>query len=194
MLPPKVSDRQKNCSYLQHSVMKFDHSNNFDLWYYGQVNSLYAIIEWKITVDTSKYLAIITVTKKKVRNVLNEVFLLKLVYFDLQNPTSVSISVCLDRITSIIHKKLFLLIIENTRYGSRVLLWQAEIGRSEAPSTLHCVPHCLQSVLMRCQKLHFGLEKLFNSTYLRLKVIIQWNLSVIGPKKLILRIKIHNPR
>ena len=40
MLPPKVSDCQKNCRYLQHSLMKFDRSNKLDLCYYGQVNSL----------------------------------------------------------------------------------------------------------------------------------------------------------
>ena len=40
MIPPKVSDCQKNCSQLQHSVMKFDRSNKLDLCYYGQVNSL----------------------------------------------------------------------------------------------------------------------------------------------------------
>ena len=40
MVPPKVSHCQKNCIKLQHSVMKFDHSNKFDLCYYGQVNSL----------------------------------------------------------------------------------------------------------------------------------------------------------
>ena len=37
---PKGVRLSKNCSDLQHSVMKFDHSNKFDLCYYGQVNSL----------------------------------------------------------------------------------------------------------------------------------------------------------
>ena len=37
MLPPKVSDCQKNCSELYHSVMNLDRGNKFDLWYYGQV-------------------------------------------------------------------------------------------------------------------------------------------------------------
>ena len=32
-----MSDYQKNCSKLKHSVMKFDRSNKFDLCYYGQV-------------------------------------------------------------------------------------------------------------------------------------------------------------
>ena len=31
MLPPKVSDCQKNCSELYHSVMNLDRSNKFDL-------------------------------------------------------------------------------------------------------------------------------------------------------------------
>ena len=40
MLPQKVSDRLSE--KLQHSAMKFDRSNKFDLRYYiyGQVNSL----------------------------------------------------------------------------------------------------------------------------------------------------------
>ena len=38
--PQKVLYCQKNYSKLQHSVMKFDRSNKFDLCYYGQVNSL----------------------------------------------------------------------------------------------------------------------------------------------------------
>ena len=38
MLPPKVSDCQKNCSELYHSVMNHDRGNKFDLGYYGQVN------------------------------------------------------------------------------------------------------------------------------------------------------------
>ena len=37
MLPPKVQIVWKTAHY---SVMKFDHSNKFDLCYYGQVNSL----------------------------------------------------------------------------------------------------------------------------------------------------------
>ena len=38
--PQKCQIVRKNCSLLQHSVMKFDRSNKFDLCYYGQVNSL----------------------------------------------------------------------------------------------------------------------------------------------------------
>ena len=36
--PPKVSDCQKR--KLQHSVMKIERSNKFDLCYYEQVNSV----------------------------------------------------------------------------------------------------------------------------------------------------------
>ena len=36
MLLPKVSDFQKNCIKLQHSVMKFDRSNKFDFVIMGQ--------------------------------------------------------------------------------------------------------------------------------------------------------------
>ena len=33
---PKCVRLSENCSNLQHSVMKFDRSNKFDLCYYGQ--------------------------------------------------------------------------------------------------------------------------------------------------------------
>ena len=50
MVPQKVSDCQKNCSKLQHSVLKFDRSNKFDLCYFGRVNLLLlksiAAIKW----------------------------------------------------------------------------------------------------------------------------------------------------
>ena len=37
-------------------------------------------------------------------------------------------------------------------------------GTRSAPSTLHFVPHCLQSALSRITNLCFGQEKLINST------------------------------
>ena len=54
---PKVSDCQKNSSLLQHSVMKLDRSNKFNLCYYGQVNlipqKLSAASKWASILQTT---------------------------------------------------------------------------------------------------------------------------------------------
>ena len=58
MLPPQSSHWQKNCSYLQHLMMKFDRRNKYDFCCYGQVNCTSVLRNKKVsTFDGTIYFA-----------------------------------------------------------------------------------------------------------------------------------------